>query len=118
MKLFGSSARTTQLTCDEIVGQFAELLEKFPAGNAALPFEAEIIKAAIVARAAESDDPVLLGYAREGFISLVQFTGKHKHVPLADLSEASAIALVDRECATLRDEFEKRLALKQEYLDA
>ncbi len=111
-------AQSSPLTCEEIVSRYAEILEFDPSGNVSLPYEPELIKASIVARAVELGTPDAMRICREGFVALNTFIGRSRHVPLTEVDEQELLAMVDQECVDLAKEFEKRVALKQELENA
>ncbi len=119
MSLFRKrEAPIAPLSCDEVVARYARILELNPFGNAALPYEPELIKAAIVSKAVELGTPEAERIAREGFVALSTFTGKSRKIDLSTVDEDEMIALIDKECDDLACEFDRRVALKREFLHA
>jgi hypothetical protein len=106
------------LTCDEVVAKYAAILEHNPSGGAALPYEPELIKASIVARAVELGTPEAHRICREGFIALDVFSDRFRKRDLTVFSEEEIIELLTMESNRLSEEFERRVALKQEFADA
>ena len=118
MSIFGKGRKSNPISCEDVVAAYGEVLQKHPMGGVELPYDVELIKAALVKRAQELNAPQALEAAKAGFVALNGFVGRVRQMDLASVAEEKLHALLDGELDGLEREFEDRLALARRFARA
>jgi hypothetical protein len=115
MKFLRKSAKPKTITCEDVVAAFGALVEKRPLASdvALLPFEPELIKAALVNVALRNGSVEAIDAAKTGFGLLSSFTGKASRIELTRDNENAIHDLIDREFDELERDFDSRLAFER-----
>ena len=120
MSFFRKFQLKATVTCEDVVAAFSEVVQKQPSGGDAslLPFDPELIKAALIETSARSGTPEACDAGKTGFALLNLFVGGAMKLDLTVVDEDSAHALLDRELDSLEAEFDARLAMARSLIHA
>ncbi|MGN6500711.1 MAG: hypothetical protein ACTHKM_11265 [Tsuneonella sp.] len=120
MSWFRKSIEPQTVTCEDVVAAFGTLVERNPTATdeTLLPYEPELIKAALVEVAVRNGTEEATDTAKTGFVLLNSFTGRVRKLDPLRVSGDAVHTLLDRELDTLEDEFDSRLDFARSRRDA
>ena len=120
MSLFRNPKATKTITCEDVVAAFGCLVEDRPLATDAtlLPYEPELIKAALVHVALKNETNEAVDIAKSGFVMLNSFTGTVRKLDPLKIDEASIHTLLDRELDQVEEDFDTRLSFARSRCNA
>ena len=113
MNFFKKSVHHAPVTCEDVVEAFSQHVQKHPLGGRSdmLPFDAELIKAALVSTSVKVGTEAAYDAGRTGFALLNTFLGTSFGLDLSAVSEDAVHATLDKELDALDAEFDARVVL-------